>query len=153
MLGFFPALASPLPVPSALNEPEKATLSVSLTAVHALWALRPSPPGAESEQEEPAEGPALGTSILRRKRALPLETSVWGHGFPHHFSQIQKARAAWGKCPKEVAEIEGVGGHLEAIKERHMGGGCCCVDRGQVRGQRLGILPTWIFLTLLCDLE
>lgn len=29
--------------------------------------------------------------------------------FPYHFSQIWKGRAPWGKCPKEVAEMEGAG--------------------------------------------
>ena len=50
----------------------------------------------------------------------------------------------WGVSQGSAGSSRGWG-LLGVVEEGHMGVECCCVDRGQAGGQRLGIL-SWLCL-------
>lgn len=127
-------------------KPGEATLSVSLTAVHALRALRTYPTCTVSKQMELAEGSCPG-DLHSEEKESPAHRNLHLRAWCSLIISLKSVRGSLcgPRVPRKWLTWKGLGSS-GSNQGGVYGGRCCCVDRGQVRHQRLGIFHTWLCL-------
>lgn len=156
VLGSSPALASSLPVLQLCWSLAFQALSVSLTAVHAVWAPRPDPPCTVSEQAELAEGSCPGDLHSEEKESPALRNLHLGAWRSFTISPKSGRGGLHGaSVPRKWLKWKGLGSSGSSQGGACGGGGRCAAvwTEARLEARDLGSYVPGSALTLLCDLE